>query len=150
MDNERFCLRVAPVTESAVSLKKISRLVGWIQDHLPFGPYPIVSQAAYTVAIWTVDGNPISVKGLVGSLGCSVAGVRKPLQRLLKEGWVVIERDKSDQRVRRVIATGKLLSTLNELARRLPDTEEHLESTWRDSPAEAKAHDVNWMDSNSR
>ena len=109
--------------ETAASLGKISLLLRWIQDNLPCGPVPLLSQAAYTIAISTVDGNPISLKGLISSLGCSEAGLRKPLQRLLDEGWVVIERDPSDQRVRRLLATGKLLSTLDALANRITDPE---------------------------
>lgn len=63
------------------------------------------------------------------SIGCSKAGLRRPLQRLLGEGWVVIDRDNVDQRVRRVVATAKLLGALIQLAGRITDHETQMESS---------------------
>jgi len=105
------------------AIDKIADLITWTQDNLPGGVPSIVSQAAYIVAIRTIEGSPISLKGLIGSIGCSEAGLRKPLQRLVEEGWVEIVRDQSDQRVRRAIATGKLLSALAEFADRIAERE---------------------------
>jgi hypothetical protein len=62
------------------------------------------------------------------SIGCSEAGLRRPLQRLLGEGWVVIDRDSVDQRVRRVVAAEKLLGALIQLAGRITDNETQMES----------------------
>ena len=98
------------------AIGKIASLINWTQDNLPGGVPSIVSRAAYVVAIQTIEGSPISLKGLIGSIGCSEAGLRKPLQRLVEEGWVEIVRDQGDQRVRRAIATEKLLAALVEFA----------------------------------
>ncbi len=105
------------------AIGKIADLITWTQDNLPGGVPSIVSQAAYIVAIQTIEGCPISLKGLIGSIGCSEAGLRKPLQRLVDEGWVEIVRDQGDQRVRRAIATGKLLGALAEFADRIAERE---------------------------
>ena len=102
---------------------KIASLITWAQDNLPGGVPSIVSQAAYIVAIRAIEGNPISLKGLIGAIGCSEAGLRKPLQRLIDEGWVEIVRDQRDQRVRRAMATGKLLGALAEFAERIAERE---------------------------
>jgi len=103
------------------AIGKIANLITWTQDNLPGGVPSIVSQAAYVVAIQTIEGSPISLKGLIGSIGCSEAGLRKPLQRLVDEGWVEIARDPDDQRVRRAIATEKLLAALAEFADRIAE-----------------------------
>jgi len=103
------------------AIGKIASLITWTQDNLPGGVPSIVSQAAYVVAIQTIEGSPISLKGLIGSIGCSEAGLRKPLQRLVDEGWVEIARDQDDQRVRRAIATEKLLAALAEFADRIAE-----------------------------
>ena len=105
------------------AIGKIASLISWTQDNLPGGVPSIVSQAAYIVAIQTIEGSPISLKGLIGSIGCSEAGLRKPLQRLIDEGWVEIVRDRGDQRVRRAIATGKLLGALADFADRIAERE---------------------------
>lgn len=102
---------------------KIASLITWTQDNLPGGVPSIVSQAAYVVATQTIAGNPISLKGLIGSIGCSEAGLRKPLQRLVDEGWVEIVKDQDDQRVRRAIATSKLLDALAQFAERIAEQE---------------------------
>ena len=107
----------------APAIGKIASLITWAQDNLPGGVPSIVSQAAYIVAIQTIEGSPISLKGLIGSIGCSEAGLRKPLQRLVDEGWVEIVRDQEDQRVRRAIATSKLLGAVAELADRIAERE---------------------------
>ena len=108
---------------------KISCLLNWIVKNFPGGSAPILVQAAYTVAVWTVQGRPISLKGLINSLGCSEAGLRKPLKRLVDEGWVVIERDPVDQRVRRVSATEKMLLVFIELSNRIAGPETVIPST---------------------
>lgn len=105
------------------AIGKIASLISWTQDNLPVGVASIVSKAAYIVAIRTIEGSPISLKGLIGSIGCSEAGLRKPLQSLIDEGWVEIVRDQRDQRVRRAMATGKLLGALAEFAERIAERE---------------------------
>ena len=105
------------------AIGKIANLINWTQDNLPGGVPSIVSQAAYVVAIQTIEGSPISLKGLIGSIGCSEEGLRKPLQRLVEEGWVEIVRDQDDQRVRRAIATEKLLAALVGFADRIAERE---------------------------
>ena len=105
------------------AIGKIADLINWTQDNLPGGVPSIISQAAYVVAIQTIEGNPISLKGLIGSIGCSEAGLRKPLHRLVDEGWVEIVRDQDDQRVRRAVATSKLLDALAEFADRIAERE---------------------------
>ena len=109
---------MTPGDQAALDLavRKISQIAYWAQGNLPVSAPPLVSQAAYVVAPETVLGSPISLKALIGSLGCSEAGLRKPLQRLLDEGWVVIENDPGDRRVRRVIATNQLLAAVLQLA----------------------------------
>lgn len=107
------------------AIGKIANLIAWTQDNLPGGVPSIVSQAAYVVAIQTIEGSPISLKGLIGSIGCSEAGLRKPLQRLVDEGWVEIVRDQDDQRVRRAIATSKLLGALADFADQITEKKAH-------------------------
>jgi hypothetical protein len=103
------------------AIGKIANLINWTQDNLPGGVPSIISQAAYVVAIKTIEGSPISLKGLISSIGCSEAGLRKPIQRLVDEGWVEIARDQDDRRVRRAIATEKLLAALAEFADRIAE-----------------------------
>jgi len=110
------------------ALDKISSLHSWTQENLPTSTPPIVSQAALIAAVQTVKGSPISLKALISSIGCSEAGLRRPLQRLLDEGWAVIVTDKNDQRVRRVVATGKLLEALIQFADLIADRETQAES----------------------
>ena len=118
----------ATLKELVTALDKISSLLCWTQDNLPGFAPPIVLEAAYIAAVGTVYGSPISLKALISSIGSSEAGLRRPLQRLLGEGWVVIDRDSVDQRVRRVVATEKLLDALIQLAGRITDHETQLES----------------------
>ena len=105
------------------AIGKIADLITWTQDNLPGASPSIVSQAAYVIATQTIEGNPISLKGLIGSIGCSEAGLRKPLQRLIDEGWVEVVRDQDDQRVRRATATRKLLDALARFADRIAEQE---------------------------
>ena len=109
-------------------LEKISKFLSWTQNNLPGTPPPIVWQAAYLAAVQTVEGSPMSLKALISSLGCSEAGLRKPLQQLLDEGWVLIVRDSDDQRVRRVVATDRLLNELVQFADLIADHEMRLKS----------------------
>jgi hypothetical protein len=118
-----------PGNQAALDLavRKIAQIAYWAQGNLPVFCPPIVSQAAYIVVVQSVMGNPISLKALIGSLGCSEAGLRKPLQRLLDEGWVVIENDPGDRRVRRVIATNQLLAAVLQLADQITPQESKAE-----------------------
>ena len=118
----------ATLKELVTALDEISSLLCWTQDSLPGFAPPIVLEASYIAAVGTVHGSPISLKALISSIGCSEAGLRRPLQRLLGEGWVVIDRDSVDQRVRRVVATEKLLEALIQLAGRITDHETEMES----------------------
>jgi hypothetical protein len=105
-------------------LDKISRLLSETQRNLPPGtPPPIVSRAAYLAAVQTIEGNPMSLKAWIRSLGFSDVGLREPLQKLLDEGWVMIVRDSDDQRVRRVVATDRLLNALVQFADLIEDHE---------------------------
>jgi len=74
--------------EVARCLEKIPRLLSWTQWNLPGTPPPIVSQAAYLAADQTVEDNPMSLKALIKSLGCSEPG-RASLYRncMTKAGW---------------------------------------------------------------
>ena len=114
--------------ERSVAILKITGLLNWTQENLPGAVPTLVAQTAYIAAERTVAGSPISLKALISTIGCSEAGLRKPLQRLLDGGWVVIEPDKDDQRVRRVIATEKLLAALVGLADRITERVSQIES----------------------
>jgi len=106
----------AHTAEMAVAVAKVTRLLSWSRGILP-GVVPTQEAlTAYIVAERTVAGSPISLKALVNTVGLSHSGLRKPLQRLLDGGWVAIEADTVDGRVRRVIATDKLLDGLVHLA----------------------------------
>jgi hypothetical protein len=65
----------------------------------------------------------MSLKAWIRSLGFSDVGLREPLQKLLDEGWVMIVRDSDDQRVRRVVATDRLLNALVQFADLIEDHE---------------------------
>ena len=113
-----------PSSDALVTIAAVSRLSSFLK--LSQGQFPgvvptLVAQTAYIVAVQTVSGLPISLKALVNTVGCTHAGMRKPLQYLLEDGWVAISFDKSDRRVRRVIATGKLLRGLRVLSECLDD-----------------------------
>lgn len=112
--------------EVTKGLEKIAKFLSWTQNNLPGTPPPIVSQAAYLAAVRTVEGSPMSLKALISSLGCSEAGLRKPLQQLLDGGWVLIVRDSDDQRVRRVVATDRLLNALVQFADLIADHQTRL------------------------
>lgn len=145
----RFCFAVASRLQPEQIWKSINtawavvrrnRKIWWLPSirspactagrrrNLPTSTPPIVSQAALIAAVQTVKGSPISLKALISSIGCSEAGLRRPLQRLLDEGWAVIVTDKNDQRVRRVVATGKLLEALIQFADLIADRETQAES----------------------
>ena len=119
---------LATPQEATRDLEKISKLLSWTQNNLPSAPPPIISQAAYLAAVQTVEGSPMSLKALISSLGCSEAGLRKPLQQLLDGGWVVIVQDAVDQRVRRVVATDRLLNALLQFSDLITDHETRIKS----------------------
>jgi len=120
--------RSAKPHDLITALERISNLLSWTRDNLHGFAPPFVSQAADIAAVQTIGGNPISLKALISSLGCSEAGLRGQLQRLLDEGPVVIDRNSVDQRVRRVVATQKLLDAIIKLAARIAGHERQMES----------------------
>jgi len=114
--------------EAETCLEKISGLLSWSQGNLPGTAPPIVSQVAYLAAVHTAEGSPTSLKAVISSLGCIEAGLPKPLHKLLEEGWVVIVRNSVDQRVRRVVATDRLLNALVQFADLIKDHETRFKS----------------------
>jgi hypothetical protein len=119
---------LAATTEMSAAILKIGGLLNWTQENLPGAVPTLVAETAYIAAERTVAGSPISLKAIISTIGCSEAGLRKPLQRLLDGGWVFVERDRDDHRVRRVVATDKLLGALVGLADRITEREAQDES----------------------
>lgn len=113
-----------PSSDSLVTIAAVSRLSSFLklsQGHFPGIVPTLVAQMAYTVAVQTVSGSPISLKALVNTVGCTHAGMRKPLHYLLEDGWITISFDESDRRVRRAFATDKLLKGLRVLSECIDD-----------------------------
>jgi hypothetical protein len=113
-----------PSSDALVTIAAVSRLSSFLrlsQGHFPGVVPTLVAQTAYIVAVQTVSGSPISLKALVNTVGCTHAGMRKPLQYLLEDGWIAISFDKSDRRVRRAVATDKLLKGLCVLSECIDD-----------------------------
>ena len=86
----------------------------WMEQRLPLHGSMLAYHMLLLAAKGTLLNAPINNKQLVSTLNCSAMGVRKQLNRLVKAGWMRMDTDVRDKRVKLIMAQPKLLAVMNE------------------------------------
>ena len=88
----------------------------WMEQRLPLHGSMLAYHMLLLTTRSTLLNAPINNKQLISCLNCSAMGVRKQLNRLVKAGWMRMETDVRDKRVKLIVAQPKLLALMKEYA----------------------------------
>ena len=80
----------------------------WERENLPLSNSLIPLEMLLFLAICQAEGKRITVKGLTSSTGFSILGAGIHLRRLERDGYVVLQQDTIDRRVKYIQTTPKL------------------------------------------
>ena len=90
-------------------------------EHLPIGhsfiPYDLLLQVYFHNV--SAPEEQLNIKSLFASLPYSDMGMRYHLRRLIDDGWIKIDSNNGDPRMRRVTLTAKTLSGFGAIAKEL-------------------------------
>ena len=90
-------------------------------EHLPIGhsfiPYDLLLQVCFHDI--SAPEEQLNIKSLFASLPYSDMGMRYHLRRLIDNGWINIDSNDSDPRMRRVTPTAKTLGGFDAIAKEL-------------------------------
>lgn len=84
-------------------------------SQLPIGHSYIPYDILMTVIHSSINNNELTVKALFASLPYSSMGLRYHFRRLLDRGWIELESDKVDARVKQVKPTIKLNNKIDQI-----------------------------------
>ena len=80
----------------------------WERENLPLNNSLIPLELILFLAICQADGKRLTVKGLTSSSAFSVLGAGIHMRRLEREGYITLEQDNTDRRVKYILTTPKL------------------------------------------
>ena len=80
----------------------------WEREHLPLNNSLIPLEMLLFLAICRAEGKRLTVKGLTNSSAFSVLGAAIHMRRLQREGYITLEQDNTDRRVKYILTTPKL------------------------------------------
>ncbi len=84
----------------------------WERENLPLNNSLIPLEMLLFLAICQAEGKRLTVKGLTSSSAFSVLGAGIHMRRLEREGYITLEQDKTDRRVKYILTTPKLVKLL--------------------------------------
>ena len=102
-----------PITRSALRVRE------WERKNLPIEQRQLALDLFLMISYNTLLEKPLTLKQLFHSIEFSEAGIRKHLTRLLNDDWCVLISDKSDKRIKLVVAQSKMLVALSEYSKLL-------------------------------
>lgn len=80
----------------------------WERENLPLNNSLIPLELILFLAICQADGKRLTVKGLTSSSAFSVLGAGIHMRRLQRDGYISLEQDNTDRRVKYILTTPKL------------------------------------------
>ena len=80
----------------------------WERENLPLNNSLIPLEMLLFLAICQAEGKRLTVKGLTSSSAFSTLGAGIHMRRLEREGYITLEQDKTDRRVKYILTTPKL------------------------------------------
>lgn len=80
----------------------------WERENLPLNNSLIPLELLLFLAICQAEGRRLTVKGLTSSSAFSVLGAGIHMRRLEREGFIALEQDSADRRVKYIMTTPKL------------------------------------------
>lgn len=96
-----------PITANALKIR------AWEKINIPNGQSGIAVEICLLISHYTMTGSPLTLKTLFYSMEFSEAGIRKQLRYLIKEQWILLLGNSKDKRLKHVLATEKMLNTIN-------------------------------------
>jgi hypothetical protein len=84
----------------------------WMRANFPAARSLLAIDILVHAAHSTLRKHPTSMKDLLNAIPFSEVGIRKQVTRLVKEGWLRIDRSSADKRIRILVAEDKLLAVL--------------------------------------
>jgi len=99
-------------TGPASGLRLLLQTKIWEREHLPLNNSLIPLEMLLFLAICQTEGKRLTVKGLTSSSAFSVLGAGLHMRRLEREGYITLEQDSTDRRVKYILTTPKLDSLL--------------------------------------
>lgn len=98
--------------------RRLLLLRSWERQHMPMAG-SLVAGDIVLLALARDDGNAARVKDFHLSLHYSEDRVSQVLKQLVREGWLTMERDEADKRMRKVHASDRLVLLFGEYQRSL-------------------------------
>lgn len=80
----------------------------WERENLPLNNSLIPLELILFLAICQADGRRLTVKGLTSSSAFSVLGAGIHMRRLQRDGYISLEQENTDRRVKYILTTPKL------------------------------------------
>ena len=80
----------------------------WERENLPLNNSLIPLEMVLYLAICQAEGRRLTVKGLTGSTAFSTLGAGIHMRRLERDGYITLEQDSTDRRVKYILTTPKL------------------------------------------
>jgi hypothetical protein len=101
---ENFSLAI-PIACNALNIHE------WVKSNIPNGQSGLALELFTLISFTNLISEPVSLKVLFHSMSYSEAGIRKQLRRLIKDGWVYLEANSNDRRVKKIIAHETMMET---------------------------------------
>lgn len=102
--------------EGAKLARRLLLLRSWERQHMPMAG-SIIAGDIVLLALARDDGDAARVKDFHLSLHYSEDRVSQVLKELVREGWLTMERDEDDRRMRKVHASDRLVLLFGEYQR---------------------------------
>lgn len=125
--------RPSPVAPGS-GLRLLLRTKIWERENLPLNNSLIPLELLLFLAICQAEGNRLTVKGLTNSSAFSVLGAGLHMRRLEREGYISLEQDNTDRRVKYIGTTPKLDKLLSAYLAMLRDSFGQLNATTQIDP----------------
>ena len=87
--------------------------------HLSIGHSYIPYDILMTVVHSSISNNDLTVKALFASLPYSVMGLRYHFRQLIEKGWIELESNSNDARIKHVRPTSKLNNKIDQIVEAL-------------------------------
>jgi DNA-binding MarR family transcriptional regulator len=95
-------------TRPGSGLRRLLQTKIWERENLPLNNSLIPLELLLFLAICQAEGKRLTVKGLTSSSAFSTLGAGIHMRRLQREGYISLEQDLADRRVKYIQTTAKL------------------------------------------
>lgn len=116
------------VTETSLA-RSLFVVHGWMRQNLPFGTSSVAVDIALLALSRREERRPAYVKDFHLVLGYSEDRVSELLRELADTGWLSLQRDDGDGRLRQVLPTARLIAAFADCQRLFDDTLRTLATT---------------------